>query len=134
MVFWVILLSYVACSLAWRPSWMPPIHDTDCAFNRRDSYDCLVKYVDVHPKDGQITKEEAQEAISKYMPYWMRPIFWFAGSVDSVFEVCDYDHNNVLTPHDWEMTKDTCIPIKEGWCSVEWFCDRAKEINGDSKK
>jgi len=120
----LLLLLFASLACGWRPSWVPPIHDTDCTFTRADSYECLRRYVDVHPKDDQITKQEVQEAITKYMPMYLRPLFWWAGSVDSVFEQCDYDKNNVLTPRDWELSNKTCMPIKESWCTVQWFCNR----------
>jgi hypothetical protein len=124
MVIFFLTFLYLA-----NASWWPPLHETNCAFNRQDSYDCLVKYIDVNPKDGQITLDEANAALTKYMPLWMRPIFWFTDA-SSVFKECDYDKNNVLTPRDWQMSEKTCLPIKESWCTVEWFCDRAKAQEG----
>ncbi len=69
-------LFHVKTSPRWRPSWMPPIHETDCTFERADSYQCLKKYVDVNPKDDQITKEEIDAAISEYLPIYLKPILW----------------------------------------------------------
>jgi len=119
----MIFILFLSLSVAWRPSWMPPLHEEDCTFTRQDSYDCLVKYVDVNPKDGQITLTEADEALKKYLPTWMKPIFWFTDA-SSIFKECDYDKNGVLTPRDWEMSNKTCLPIKESWCTVQWFCKR----------
>ncbi len=66
----------VKTSPRWRPSWMPPVHEEDCTFERTDSYHCLKKYVDVKPKDGQITKQEIDDAIAKYLPTYLKPILW----------------------------------------------------------
>ncbi len=66
----------VKTSPRWRPSWVPPIHEEDCTFEREDSYQCLKRYVDVNPKDDQITKEEIDEAIEKYLPMYLKPILW----------------------------------------------------------
>lgn len=60
----------------WRPSWMVPVHETDCTFERADSYQCLKKYVDVNPKDDQITKQEIDEAIAEYLPLYLKPVLW----------------------------------------------------------
>lgn len=130
-MFFILFVSFATAS--WRPSWVPPLHETDCKFTRQDSYDCLVKYVDVNPKDGQITLAEADEALHQYLPTWMKPIFWFTDA-SSVFKECDYDKNGVLTPRDWIMTNATCLPIKESWCTVEWFCERIKAEEAGKEK
>lgn len=109
---------------------MPPIHDTDCTFERADSYQCLKKYVDVHPKDDQITKVEIDEAIAKYLPTYLKPVLWWVGT-EGVMDSCDVDKNGVITPRDWEMSSKTCFPIKESQCTVQWFC---KRIEDDQKK
>lgn len=120
----MLVLLFLTVAAAWRPSWIPPIHDTDCTFDRAQSYACLKRYVDINPSDDRISKEEVQTAIQKHLPLYMRPLFWWAGSVDSVFEQCDYDKNGFITPRDWEMSNKTCMPIKESWCTVQWFCKR----------
>jgi len=55
---------------------MVPVHETDCTFERADSYQCLKKYVDVNPKDDQITKQEIDEAIAEYLPLYLKPVLW----------------------------------------------------------
>jgi hypothetical protein len=128
------MLLFFACltlGYGWRPSWVPPLHDTDCTFTRADSYECLRRYVDVNPKDDRITKTEVQEALKKHLPLYLRPLFWWSSSVDGIFTQCDYDKNEVITPRDWEMSNKTCMPIKESWCTVQWFCNRAM---ADKKK
>jgi hypothetical protein len=114
----------VRTSPRWRPSWVPPLHETDCTFERVDSYNCLKQYVDINPKDEQITQTEIEEALSVYMPTYLKPLIWWAG-VDSVMKECDVDKNGVITPRDWELSSKTCFPIKESQCTVQWFCERA---------
>ncbi len=116
----------VKTSPRWRPSWVPPIHETDCTFERIDSYHCLKKYVDVNPKDDQITKQEIDEAIAEYLPMYLRPVLWWVGTERVMIE-CDVDKNDVITSRDWEMSSKTCFPIKESQCTVQWFCERIEK-------
>lgn len=104
--------------------YMPPLFETKCNFTRIDALNCLSKYIDVDPKDGQITKKEAEEAIQKYVPPVIRGLFWGLVGTDRIWEACDYDKNGVITAKDWMMTKDHCMPHKKNMCSLEWFCKK----------
>ena len=108
-------------------SWLPPVWSEECTYTRHDVYECLKKYVDISPKDNQITKKEIDDALSKYLSAWMKPLFWLSSGSEGVMESCDADKNGVITPRDWEESKDKCLPTKANACSVEWFCLGAKE-------
>ena len=123
-----MLLLWFFFSTCLSGSWFPPIHSKDCTFERPDSYACLKEYVDVNPKDDQITRQEIDEALKKYLPMYLRPVLWWA-DLKSVMDSCDVDKNGVITPRDWEMSSKTCFPIKESQCTVQWFCDRAKDAS-----
>jgi len=120
----LFLLSLVI--LTGASSWFPPTKDKSCSFTREDSYACLKKYVDVHPKNDEISKKEIDEALSKYLPTYLKPVFWFV-STEKTMEACDYDKNGVITPRDWLMSKEKCFPKKESQCTIQWFCEIAKE-------
>lgn len=106
-------------------SWFPPVWSKDCSYTREDSFKCLEKYVDVDPKDGQITPKEVKEALDKYLPSYLKPMFWFIG-ISKIFEDCDYDHNGVITPRDWMLSEKKCMHTKESWCTMQWFCEGAQ--------
>ncbi len=105
-------------------SWFPPTSDTSCSYTRDDSFNCLKKYIDVNPKDDRISKAEIEAGVSKYLPTYLKPMFWWIGA-DKVMKDCDYDKNGFITPRDWLLSKDTCFPQKKDQCTIQWFCDRA---------
>ena len=109
-------------------SWFPPIWDESCTFTRDDSYNCLKKYVDVNPKDGQITQQEVDEALTRYLPAYLKPMFWFVNT-KHVIDNCDYDKNGVITSRDFMLSAETCLPEKRSQCTVQWFCTEAEEQN-----
>lgn len=127
----LLLLVFVVVSQS--RSWLPPVWDETCTYTRHDVYECLRKYVDVNPKDDQITKKEIDDALSKYMSAWMKPLFWLSSGSEGVMESCDADKNGVITPRDWEESKDKCLPTKANACSVEWFCLGAQEEEEEAK-
>lgn len=118
-------------SLSLANSWFPPIWDESCTYTRDDSYECLKKYVDVNPKDDQITQQEVDDALSKYLPAYLKPMFWFL-STKHVVDMCDYDKNGVITPRDFMLSKETCLPEKRSQCTVQWFCIEAENKQKNS--
>lgn len=120
-IFFLLLI----VSSSWASSWWPPTSDTSCSFTRDDSYQCLKTYVDVHPKNDEITQEEVDLALSTYLPTYLKPIFWFLNT-NKIVNDCDYDKNGVITARDWLMAKETCLPKKENWCTMQWFCEIAE--------
>ncbi len=120
----MLLLLFIASSLAWF-DFIPPIYSKDCKFERPDCYACLKQFVDVNPKDEQITKLEIDQALARYMPTVLKPIMYWIKTQDTI-DKCDFDKNGVITDYDWEMSNKTCIPMKESYCTVEWFCERAR--------
>jgi hypothetical protein len=130
----MLLLVIAFVSLSESRSWLPPVWDESCMYTRDDVYKCLKKYVDVNPKDNQITKKEIDDAMDKYMSTWMKPLFWLSSGSEGIMENCDADHNGVITPRDWEESKDKCLPFKRNFCSVQWFCEGAEEEEKNGKK
>jgi hypothetical protein len=128
MKFLLVTLLLVASVSAWRPSWMPPVYDEDCTYNREDCYHALVEKVDVKPKDGKISRAEIQGAFDKYAPAWMRILTWFS-NVDQTLDACDADKDGLITRSDWLNTAENCLPFKKNWCTVQWFKERADEID-----
>lgn len=122
----LLILFISLCSGYSSSSWFPPIWDDTCSYTRDDTYACLKKYVDVNPKDEEITKKEIDEAISKYLPTYLKPMFWFVNTQGVVNE-CDYDKNGVITPRDWMLSIKTCLPEKRSQCTVQWFCDNVEK-------
>jgi len=123
-----LVLVLLSLSSAWRPSWMPPINDEDCTFTREDSYNSLVRRVDVNPKDQKISRTEIDEAIVKYAPYWIRALSWFV-SVNGILDACDANKDGFVTRQDWLATDKTCLPLKKNWCLIQWFDNRANDID-----
>jgi len=113
-------------SLVSASSWWPPTSDTSCSYTRQDSLECLKKYVDNNPKDDKISKAEIDAAVKKYLPTYLKPMFWWIGS-DKVMTDCDYDSNGYITPRDWLMSKEKCFPHKKDQCTIQWFCKQAAE-------
>jgi hypothetical protein len=109
-------------------SWTPPIFDTSCSFTRDDVFNALKKYVDVNPKDNQITKMEINGSLDKYLP-WYIPKWPLVGSVDSILTNCDYDKNGVITARDFMLSAESCLPFKKNWCTVQWFYDNIENKN-----
>ena len=128
----MLLIILILVSSVESRSWLPPVWSEECTYTRHDVYECLKKYVDVSPKDDQITKKEIDDALSKYLSAWMKPMFWIVGS-EGVIESCDADKNGVITPRDWEESKLTCLPLKRNWCSVQWVCEGAQEEEEKNK-
>lgn len=122
----VFLLFLLPLAFSWRPSWVPPIWDDSCSFTRDQAYDCLVKYVDVDPKDERVTKKEVDAAIKAYAPAYVRALSWFVGT-QKVFSACDYNKDGVLTPRDWKLSVGHCLPHKRNLCTMQWFCNRAEK-------
>lgn len=119
----LLLLLIMANASWWRPSWVPPIYDTDCTFTRNDVLIAMKQYVDVNPKDNRISPQEVQEALDKYLPTIWKPLIW-GSSVEQVFDSCDADKNGFITSKDFRDSAKRCFPNKEGWCTVQWFRDR----------
>lgn len=113
-------------------SWWPPTSDTSCSYTRDDSFNCLKKYIDINPKNNEITQDEINAGVKKYLPTYLRPMFWWIGS-DKIMNDCDYDKNGVITPRDWIMSKDTCFPAKKDQCTIQWFCEKAGADSSSSK-
>lgn len=105
--------------------YMPPVYDETCTFTRVDALKCFVKYVDVAPRDGGISPDEARLAINRYSTPPIQALFWGWGT-KQLFKACDKDGNGVITPKDWLGSKKTCMPHKRNMCSIEWFCKRAE--------
>ena len=90
-----------------------------------DVFRCLEVKVDVDPKNGEIDEHEIEKAFQDYVPTWMKPLLWLTNA-KNVIKDCDYDKNGVITPRDFMLSNETCLPFKNHWCSVQWFCE-----NGD---
>jgi len=116
----------------WRPNWIPPTSDTSCSFTRDDVFRVLKQYVDVNPKDDKITEKEVEEALSKYLPLYLRAFVWIGNGVPDIFKNCDYDKNGVITAKDFYDAYKVCLPNKASWCTVEWFYHRI--LNQELKK
>lgn len=122
----VVLFLFIFGSFGYyENSWTPVIWDISCPFSRDDVLNAMKEVVDVAPKDDQITKYEIDLALRNHLPWYLKPAVW-VGSVDDIIESCDYDKNGVITPRDFMMSKNTCLPLKKNWCTVEWFYDKIK--------
>lgn len=123
----LILLTLFGLSLA-SCGWFPPIWSEDCKFTREDVYLAFKKYIDVNPRDDQITPKEIDEALAKYLPTYLKPLLYIT-DVHEILKSCDYDKNGVITERDFRLSNKTCLPFKRNWCSVEWFknCIEEKE-------
>ena len=121
----LLVLFYVSYGSWYRPSWVPPITDTECTFTRTDVYNAMKKYVDVHPKDNKITEFEISEVLKKYLPLYLKPLIWGA-NIHQIFASCTLDNGKkgYITPKDFRDTWKTCFPNKANWCTVQWFNDR----------
>jgi hypothetical protein len=106
-------------------SWLPPIWDETCSFSREDVRKGMEEYIDVNPKDNQITAKEIDEALQKYKTWYLKPVLLIYNSKD-VMRDCDYDKNGVITPRDFMLTAKTCFPNKASWCTIQWFYDNIK--------
>jgi hypothetical protein len=124
MKLFLVLCLFGSLAVAWRPSWVPPIWDESCTFGRNDAFACITKYIDVSPKNDQITKSEIDAAIATYAPAYVRALSWFVGT-EKVFSSCDYNKDGVLTPRDWKLSGEHCLPHKRNLCTMQWFCNRA---------
>lgn len=125
----MLLLLFVVYAFAYNPnSWLPPIWDKTCSFTREDARKAIELYVDVNPKDNQITAKEIDEALEKYKTWYLRPVLLVYNSKD-VMRDCDYDQNGAITPRDFMLSEKTCFPIKESWCTIQWFNDNIRNGN-----
>lgn len=125
----MLLLLFVVCVFGYNPnSWLPPIWDETCSFSREDARKAIELYVDVNPKDNQITAKEIDEALEKYKTWYLRPVLLVYNSRD-VLRDCDYDKNGAITPRDFMLAKDTCFPNKASWCTIQWFNDNIRNGN-----
>jgi hypothetical protein len=122
----VLLFLLTIVTGSWyRPSWIPPITDTDCTFTRTDVYNAFLKHVDVNPKDNKITELEINEVLRKYLPMYLKPLIWGA-NIHQIFESCTLDKGKkgYITPKDFRDTHNACFPTKASWCTVQWFNER----------
>jgi len=85
-----------------------------------------MKYADAN-HDNRLDQTELENAKSVFVPWYLRVAAWFKGiDLTRILKDCDYDKDGVLTPHDWELSKKTCMPKQENLCKFKWFCDYAK--------
>lgn len=117
-----IVVIFLFVTLSSARSWLPPIWDTSCKFTREDAFKCIQQTIDLN-HDDQITREEVETAIGK-IPYVIRKVWSWAMGIDGIFRVCDYDHNGIITPRDFKLSKDTCLAKKKYLCTVEWLCNQ----------
>ena len=78
------------------------INDPICAINKETVRECLFLKTDFN-QDQQITKDEINKGISKYLSYIAQFTFNQVGGVDYIFNLCDTNGDNVLTK-DEKMT------------------------------
>ncbi|MDB9801148.1 hypothetical protein OAB94_02100 [Flavobacteriaceae bacterium] len=122
----LILIGFIFMVVTVNCSWFPPNNDTSCEYTRADALACIEKYGDLD-KDTKLTNNEINHAISALVPMYIRVGAFFKGiNLNRVMKDCDYDHDGVLTPRDWELSKKTCMPRKQDLCKFKWFCDNVK--------
>ena len=103
----------------------PPLTDTNCSFSRHDAYICLKTYVDID-KSNSIDKSELNAVLEKYFP--KKVVQWvLSRGIGWIFDVCDYNQDGVLSPRDYKLTEKTCMVEQNHLCTIEWFCNKARE-------
>ena len=104
----------------------PPLHDSECGFTRSDALACTMKYGDLN-HDNKLTADELDHALKTLVPWYLKPLKWIGGvTAARTMKDCDYNGDGVLTPRDWKLSAETCMPTQENLCAYKWFCDRAK--------
>ena len=118
----LLVLILVAGALAWP---VPPLNDDTCKFTRKDALKCAHNHGD-NNRNQSLTLEEINTALDTLVPWWIRKLPSILTGVDAarVMRDCDYNKDGVLTPRDWEMATETCMPRQQDLCKFKWFCDR----------
>jgi len=122
----ILFLIFVFFGLCSANYWRPPTDDKSCGFTRDDALACALKYGDTN-HDGKLDQRELANAKYIFVPRYLRLLAWIKGiDLSRILKDCDYDKDGVLTPRDWQQSKDTCMPKQENLCQFKWFCDYAK--------
>lgn len=116
----LFLTLFLGPVLGWRPSFIPPIWDESCKFDRENLVQCVQKKVD-KDHDGYVTLSEVKYMISQ-LPFLIRHALPAVVSVDQIFQGCDYNGDGYITADDFRRSKNTCLPRKRYLCTAEWLC------------
>lgn len=118
MKFLIIIFALV---LVVKGSWFPPSNDVSCGLSRADLWNKLIKYGDKN-HNGVLEQVEIQTALDTLVPTYIKVLSWMKGmSVTHALDKCDFDKNGIITPHDYEMTKETCFNNLRDRCAMNWF-------------
>ena len=100
-------------------------------FTRQDALHCIEEYVDIDPKDGQISVHELEVARSKYLSGWQKAASWVASwftddySNEMILHNCDANGDGIFTPSDFEQATQHCLPDERSVCMMKGICDTA---------
>ena len=109
------------------------------SFCREDMIKCAFNVADVSPKDGRISPAELDTMKSDYMKWWEKLIAWIIRSAktSNIMEKCDANKDGFIDRHDFDVTTDECIPLRnkkgelsDSLCKAKEVCDRATKNLG----
>jgi hypothetical protein len=121
----IVLLFAVGCRGFGIPIW-----SEDCSYTREDVITCATRHVDLNPKDGYITASEIDTALSKWLPWYLKPVLWITDG-NAVIKSCDFDKDGKISPDDFRRSTETCLPFKRSYCTCQYFCEK---IEAESQK
>ena len=104
------------------------------SFCREDMIKCAFEVADVNPKDGRLSPTELDKLKSDYMKWWEKLVAWVmrAAKTSNIMAKCDHNKDGFIDRHDFDLTTDECIPLKnhkgelsDSLCKAKDVCDRA---------
>lgn len=109
------------------------------SFCREDMIKCSFEVADVNPKDGRLSPAELDTLKSDYMRWWEKLVAWVmsAAKTSNIMKKCDYNKDGFIDRHDFDLTANKCIPLKndkgelsDSLCKAKDVCDRASNNLG----
>lgn len=96
-------------------------------FTRAHAIDCVLRYVDISPRDGFVTALEIDAAKERYLTWYERGAAYLVQTTSTIIHDCDFaPRDGKLSRRDMELSNATCIgtPVLLDKLKT-YLCDRA---------
>jgi len=88
---------------------------TEPHWGRAEAMACVLRYVDVSPRDGKCSPVEVDTARAKYfrLPGMPQMVLNYINTrlkpTSTIMEDCDFDHDGFISRRDMELSNRTCL-------------------------
>jgi len=92
---------------------------------REEAIECVLRYVDVNPKDGCVDSLEVSDARINCVPWWKRSL---VPRVETIMRDCDFDGNGCISGDDMRRANATCLHKESDLdLLLDDFCPNARD-------